>query len=60
MYKINAQRWEMKEAFDNFFVDAKQYLKLRWDDKFNVEIHMIMDGIWKEQISKPSQFYMIE
>ncbi len=57
-YKENAKRCEQKESFDNFFQDASVYLKLRWDNEFNVEVHKIMDEIWIEQISKPSQFYV--
>lgn len=59
-YKENAERWEQKEAFDNFFGDASVYVKLRLDDEFNKEIHMIMNEIWTEQISKPSQFYVTD
>ncbi len=54
---MNAERWAMKEAFDEFFEKAKGYLQLRFDDEFNIEIHYVMDLIWKEQISKPSQIY---
>ncbi len=53
----NAKSWELKESFDNFFGDAKQYVNLRNDDEFTTEMHSIMDLIWKEQISKPSQIY---
>lgn len=60
LYKTNAERWEQKEAFDNFFGFAKKYLEVRYDDEFNMEIHKIMDGIWAEQITKPSQFYVTD
>ena len=56
-YMVQAERWELKEAFDNFFGDARKYLHMRIDDPFTVEIHFIMDGIWNEQIRKPCQIY---
>lgn len=58
MYKQNAERWQMKEAFDNFFHEkAKPYLRLTFDDQFNKEIHFIMDQIWSFQMKNPSQFF---
>lgn len=56
-YKMNAERWAMKEAFDQFFGDADQYVHIRIDDEFKLEMHYIMDLIWKEQISKTPQIY---
>lgn len=59
-YKKNAERWEMKEAFDNFFGKVKRYMKMRIDQRFNKEINFIMDQIWTEQIRKPSQYYVTD
>jgi len=56
-YKMNAERWAMKEAFDQFFEDAEHYVNIRNDNQFKLEMHYIMDLIWKEQISKTSQIY---
>lgn len=53
----NAKSWELKESFDNFFNDSKEYVRMRIDDEFKTEMHFVMDQIWKEQISKPSQIY---
>lgn len=52
-----AEQWELKESFDNFFGDVRKYLHMRSDNPFNVEIHLIMDGIWNEQIRKPCEIY---
>ncbi len=57
MYKENAERWEIKEAFDNFFVNVQKYLRMRKDNEFNNEIQLIMDQIWKKQLKNPSQFF---
>jgi hypothetical protein len=58
MYKANAERWQIKEAFDNFFIKkASPYLRMRNDNEFNNEIHYIMDQIWAKQLKNPSQFF---
>jgi len=58
MYKENAQRWQIKEAFDNFLIEkASPYLRLRNDIEFNKEIQYIMDQIWINQLKNPSQFF---
>ncbi len=59
-YKMNAERWAMKEAFDDFFGFASQYLHMRIDNQFNKEIYDIMAQIWEEQIHKPSQIYVTD
>ncbi len=57
MYKENAERWQVKEAFDNFFGNVQKYLHMRKDNEFNSEIQIIMDQIWKKQLKNPSQFF---
>ena len=56
-YVMNAERWAIKEAFDEFFDKATEYTHMRNDDEFNHELKFIMDLIWEEQITMPSQIY---
>ena len=45
------QRYEMKEAYDNFFNPSNEYLRTRIDYEFVIERIFIIKMIWKNQVT---------
>ena len=45
------EKYEMKEAYDNFFKPSNDYLSTRVDPEFVIERIFIIKMIWKNQVS---------
>lgn len=45
------EKYEMKEAYDNFFKPSNDYLRTRIDPEFVIERIFIIKMIWKKQVS---------